>query len=70
MQQNDKNKKKHNESYPYLNLKEDYLVTLYKNVYLNNPEHDFIFKNPSLILNYIFIDISNSGENTKKEEND
>ena len=70
LQQNDKNKKKHNESYPYLNLKEDYLVTLYKNVYLNNPEHDFIFKNPSLILNYIFIDISNSGENSKKEEND
>ena len=37
---------------------------------MNNPEHDFIFKNLSSILNYIFIDISNSGENSKKEEND
>ena len=70
LKDNDKNKKKFNESSPYLNLKEDYLVNLYKNVYLNNPEHDFIFQNPSLILNYIFIDISNSGENTKKEETD
>ena len=70
LKDSDKNKKKFNESSPYLNLKEDYLVNLYKNVYLNNPEHDFIFQNPSLILNYIFIDISNSGENTKKEEND
>ena len=37
---------------------------------MNNPEHDFIFKNLLSILNYIFIDISNSGENIKKEEND
>ena len=70
LKDNDKNKKKFNETNPYFNLKEDYLVNLYKNVYLNDPEHDFIFQNPSLILNYIFIDISNSGDNIKKEEND
>ena len=70
LKENEKNKKKYNEANPYINLKEDYLVNLYKNVYWNNPEHDFIFRNPSLILNYIFIDISNSNENTKKEEND
>ena len=70
LKENDKNKKVYNEPYPYLNLKEDYLISLYKNVYLNNPEHDFIFQNPSLILNYIFIDISDNSENTKKEEND
>ena len=44
-------------------------LSLYKNVYLNNPDHDFIFQNPSLILNYIFIDISNS-DNFKKEANE
>ena len=70
LKENDKNKKKNNDQNTNLNLKEDYLVNLYKNVYLNNPEHDFIFQNPSLILNYIFIDISDNSENTKKEEND
>ena len=70
LKENEKNKKKYNETNPYINLKEEYLVNLYKNVYLNNPEHDFIFRNPSLILNYIFIDISGSNENIKKEEND
>ena len=70
LKENEKNKKKYDEPNPYTNLKEDYLVNLYKNVYLNNPEHDFIFRNPTLILNYIFIDISDSKENTKKEEND
>ena len=66
-----KNKEKNNnEALSYFNIKEDYLVNLYKNVYLNNPEHDFIFQNPSLILNYIFIDISDNNENLKKEEND
>ena len=37
---------------------------------MNNPEHDFIFQNPTLILNYIFIDITSGGENNKKEEHD
>ena len=46
------------------------MISLYKNVYLNNPEHDFIFQNPTLILNYIFIDITSGGENNKKEEHD
>jgi len=63
LKENEKNK---NDSYKFVNLKDDYLVSLYKNVYLNNPEHDFIFQNPSLILNYIFIDISNN-DNFKKE---
>ena len=70
LKENDKNKKKNNDQNTNLNLKEDYLVNLYKNVYLNNPEHDFIFQNPSLILNYIFIDISDNNENTKNEENE
>ena len=52
----------------YLNLKDDYLLTLYNNVYLNNPEQNFIFQNPSLILNYIFIDISNNNEIKKEAE--
>ena len=66
LKEKEKNK---NDSYKFINLKEDYLVSLYKNVYLNNPEHDFIFQNPSLILNYIFIDISNK-YNFKKEANE
>ena len=37
---------------------EDYLYNLYNNVYKNNPDKDFIFQNPSLVLNYIFIDIN------------
>ena len=37
---------------------ENYLYILYKNVYRNNPDKDFIFQNPMLILNYIFIDIN------------
>ena len=37
---------------------ENYLYNLYENVYKNNPDKDFIFQNPSLVLNYIFIDIN------------
>ena len=37
---------------------ESYLYNLYNNVYKNNPDKDFIFQNPSLVLNYIFIDIN------------
>ena len=66
LKESEKNK---NDSSQFINLKDDYLVSLYKNVYLNNPEHDFIFQNPSLILNYIFIDIS-SNDTFKKEANE
>jgi hypothetical protein len=66
LKEKEKNK---NDSFQSVNLKDDYLISLYKNVYLNNPDHDFIFQNPSLILNYIFIDISNS-DNFKKEANE
>ena len=38
---------------------ENYLYILYKNVYKNNPDKNFIFQNPLLVLNYIFIDINN-----------
>ena len=37
---------------------ENYLYNLYENVYKNNPDKNFIFQNPSLVLNYIFIDIN------------
>ena len=67
LKENDKNK--NDDKFQFFNLKDDYLVSLYKNVYLNNPEHDFIFQNPSLILNYIFIDISNN-DTSKKEANE
>ena len=67
LKENEKNK--NDEKFQFYNLKDDYLVSLYKNVYLNNPEHDFIFQNPSLILNYIFIDISNN-DTSKKEANE
>ena len=62
-------KTKNYDKLKYFNLKDDYLLNLYKTVYLNNPEHDFIFENPLLILNYIFIDISNDGM-IKKEDNE
>ena len=42
---------------------ENYLYILYKNVYKNNPDKNFIFQNPLLILNYIFIDINNQDTN-------
>ena len=64
LKENDKNKS--GDNIQYLNLKDDYLVSLYKNVYLNDPGNNFIFQNPSLILNYIFIDISNN-DTTQKE---
>ena len=67
LKENEKNKNE--DKFQFFNLKDDYLVSLYKNVYLNNPEHDFIFQNPSLILNYIFIDISNN-DTSKKEANE
>ena len=66
LKENDNNKNDNKSQ--SLNLKEDdYLYSLYKYVYLNNPDHDFIFQNPTLILNYIFIDIS---KNDTKESNE
>ena len=51
----------------YLNLNEDYLVSLYKDVFVNNPDQDFIFKNPVLILNYIFTELNNKNDKIKEE---
>ena len=42
----------------FMNLDEDYLYSLYMNVYQNNPDQNFIFKNPLLILNYIYLEIN------------
>ena len=42
---------------------ENYLYTLYNQVYKNNPDKNFIFQNPLLVLNYIFIDINNKESN-------
>ena len=50
--------KENKELYSYLNLSEDYLLSLYNNVFKNNPDHDFIFQNPVLILNYIFTELT------------
>ena len=47
-----------NELLEFMNLEEDYLFSLYKNVYLNNPDQNFIFENPLLILNYIYLEIN------------
>ena len=66
--------KKNQDLYDFLSLDEDYLYSLYKSVYLNNPDHDFIFQNPLLILNYIFVEINktdnkNSKSKSKRENN-
>ena len=49
---------KNEDLFAFMNLDEDYLYTLYKNVYQNNPDQNFIFKNPLLILNYIYLEIN------------
>ncbi len=51
---------KNEDLFGFMNLDEDYLYTLYKNVYQNNPDQNFIFKNPFLILNYIYLEINKS----------
>ena len=53
---------KDNDLLAFMNLDEDYLYVLYKNVYQNNPDKDFIFKNPLLVLNYIFLEINKTDE--------
>ena len=53
--------------YEFLNFDEDYLYNLYVNVFKNNPDSKFIFQNPLLILNYIFIEINKKPEIEIKE---
>ena len=54
--------KKNKDLYEFLNFDEDYLYNLYINVFKNNPDYKFIFQNPLLILNYIFIEINKTPE--------
>ena len=49
---------KNDDIFEFINLDEDYLYTLYKNVYINNPDRNFIFQNPLLILNYIYLELN------------
>ena len=59
--------KKNEDFYEFLNFDEDYLYNLYINVFKDNPDHEFIFENPLLILNYIFIDINKTTDKEKKK---
>ena len=59
--------KKNEDLYEFLNFDEDYLYNLYINVYKNNPDYEFIFQNPLLILNYIFIEINKATDKEKKK---
>ena len=59
--------KKNEDLFEFLNFDEDYLYNLYINVYKNNPDYEFIFENPYLILNYIFIEINKSTDKDKKK---
>ena len=52
--------------YDFLSFDENYLFDLYTNVFKNNPDYKFIFQNPLLILNYIFIEINKP---TEKDSN-
>ena len=58
--------KKNEDLYEFLNFDEDYLYNLYINVYKNNPDNELIFKNPLLILNYIYIEINKATDKEKK----
>ena len=60
--------KKNEDLYEFLNFDEDYLYNLYINVYKNNPDYKFIFQNPLLILNYIFIEINKTTDEDKKKK--
>ena len=53
----EKENKNDEELLTFMNLEEDYLYSLYKNVYQNNPDQNFIFQNPLLILNYIYLEL-------------
>ena len=59
--------KKNEDLYEFLNFDEDYLYNLYINVYKDNPDYEFIFENPLLILNYIFIEINKTTDKDKKK---
>jgi hypothetical protein len=59
--------KKNEDLYEFLNFDEDYLYNLYINVYKNNPDYEFIFQNPLLILNYIFIEINKATDKEVKK---
>ena len=60
--------KRNEDLYEFLNFDEDYLYNLYINVYKNNPDKDIIFKNPLLILNYIFIEINKTSDKEFKKK--
>jgi hypothetical protein len=60
--------KKNEDLYDFLNFDEDYLYNLYINVYKNNPDKEIIFKNPLLILNYIFIEINRTTDKESKKK--
>ena len=59
--------KRNEDLYEFLNFDEDYLYNLYTNVYKNNPDYEFIFQNPLLILNYIFIEINKATDKEVKK---
>ena len=59
--------KRNEDLYEFLNFDEDYLYNLYINVYKNNPDYEFIFQNPLLILNYIFIEINKGTDKEVKK---
>ena len=62
-------KNKRNEDlYDFLNFDENYLYSLYINVFKNNPDYKFILQNPLLILNYIFIEINKVTRNRNKKK--
>ena len=61
--------KRNEDLYEFLNFDEDYLYNLYINVYKNNPDYEFIFQNPLLILNYIFIEINKATDKEPKKTN-
>jgi hypothetical protein len=61
--------KRNEDLYEFLNFDENYLYSLYINVFKNNPDYKFILQNPLLILNYIFIEINKVPEiEIKKSE--
>ena len=61
--------KRNEDLYDFLNFDENYLYSLYINVFKNNPDYKFILQNPFLILNYIFIEINKVPEIEIKKVN-
>ena len=60
--------KRNEDLYDFLNFDENYLYSLYINVFKNNPDYKFILQNPLLILNYIFIEINKVTRNRNKKK--